>query len=71
MLLIHYDDFVSLWDFTMPDGPMNKLVILHHNFQMIQIQGRYGNQVHLYYPSIYQNIPGLKRDISGDENFPE
>jgi hypothetical protein len=66
------DDFVSLWDFTMPDGPNEQVseVILASQFSDdTNSQGRYGNQVHLYYPSIYQNIPGLKRDISGDREF--
>jgi hypothetical protein len=60
------DDFVSLWDFTMPDGPNEQVseVILASQFSDdTNSQGRYGNQVHLYYPSIYQNIPGLQRDI--------
>ena len=31
--------------------------------------GRYGNQMHLYYPSVYQDIQGTKRDISGGREF--
>ena len=32
-------------------------------------RGRYGNQMHLYYPSVYQNLSGCIRDISGDREF--
>ena len=31
--------------------------------------GRYGNQMHLYYPSVYQDMAGTKRDISGGREF--
>lgn len=66
------DDFVELWDYTKPDGPNEnaKEVILAAQFTKdATTQGRYGNQIHLYYPSIYQNMPGLARDISGDREF--
>lgn len=65
-------DFAQLWNFTEPNGPNESVseVILASQFSDdTNSQGRYGNQVHLYYPSIYQNLPGLKRDISGDREF--
>ena len=31
--------------------------------------GRFGNQMHLYYPSVYQDMAGTKRDISGGREF--
>lgn len=66
------NDYVELWDFKQPNGANEKVseVILAAQFSDdISSRGRYGNQVHLYYPSIYQNMPGLKRDISGDREF--
>ena len=65
-------NFSDLWNFTTVDGPneTNKEVILSAQFSNnTATQGRYGNQVHLYYPSIYQNIAGMQRDIPGDREF--
>nr|WP_321450664.1 RagB/SusD family nutrient uptake outer membrane protein [uncultured Carboxylicivirga sp.] len=31
--------------------------------------GRFGNQMHLYYPSVYMDLAGCKRDISGGREF--
>jgi hypothetical protein len=65
-------DFVDLWNFTTPDGPNERVseVVLAAQFSDdVPSRGRYGNQIHLYYPSIYQNLAGLKRDISGDREF--
>jgi len=65
-------DFVELWDFTKPNGPnesVSEVVLAAQFSDETSSQGRYGNQVHLYYPSIYQNLAGLKRDISGDREF--
>lgn len=65
-------NFSDLWNFTVPDGPNEKLseIILAAQFSNnTATQGRYGNQVHLYYPSVYQNIPGMVRDIPGDREF--
>jgi hypothetical protein len=66
------NDFVSLWDYTQPDGANEQVseVVLAAQFTgETASRGRYGNQVHLYYPAIYQNLAGLKRDISGDREF--
>ena len=65
-------NFSDLWNFTTPDGPNEKLseVILAAQFSNnTTTQGRYGNQVHLYYPAVYQNIPGMVRDIAGGREF--
>lgn len=65
-------NFVDLWNFTTPDGPNERVseVVLAAQFSDdVPSRGRYGNQIHLYYPSIYQNLAGLKRDISGDREF--
>ncbi len=65
-------NFSDLWNFTTVDGPneTNKEIILAAQFSNnTATQGRYGNQVHLYYPSVYQNLPGMQRDIPGDREF--
>lgn len=66
------DDFRDLWNFTEVDGPNESLseVILAAQFSdNVATQGRYGNQIHLYYPSVYQNITGMQRDIPGGREF--
>ena len=66
------NDFVALWDYTIPNGPNESVseVILAAQFSDdASSKGRYGNRMHEYYPSVYQNIPGLTRDISGDREF--
>lgn len=66
------DNFQDLWNYIEPDGPNERLpeIILaaqfSDNFSTI---GRYGNQVHLYYPSVYQNLAGMQRDIAGGREF--
>jgi tetratricopeptide (TPR) repeat protein len=66
------NDFVNLWDYTGANGANEKVseVILSAQFSNeTSSQGRYGNQIHLYYPSVYQTLAGLKRDISGGREF--
>jgi hypothetical protein len=66
------NDFVNLWDYTTPNGNNEKVseVILAAQFSNdAASKGRYGNQIHLYYPAIYQNLAGLVRDLSGDREF--
>jgi hypothetical protein len=65
-------DYVELWDYKAPNGANEKVseVILSAQFSDDQTTwGRYGNQMHLYYPSVYQDLGGTKRDISGDREF--
>lgn len=65
-------NFSDLWNFTAVNGPNenNKEIILAAQFSdNTATQGRYGNQIHLYYPSVYQNLPGMQRDIPGDREF--
>ncbi len=65
-------NFSDLWNFTAVDGANEKLseVILAAQFSNnTTTQGRYGNQIHLYYPSVYQNIAGMVRDIPGGREF--
>lgn len=66
------NNFSDLWNFTAVDGPneSNKEIILAAQFSNnVATQGRYGNQIHLYYPSVYQNLPGMQRDLAGGREF--
>ena len=65
-------NYVDLWDYTEPNGANEKVseVILSAQFSNDESTwGRYGNQMHLYYPSVYQDMAGTKRDISGGREF--
>lgn len=65
-------NFSDLWNFTVPDGPneTNKEIILAAQFSNnVTTYGRYGNQIHLYYPSIYQTVGGMVRDLAGGREF--
>lgn len=68
------NDYVKLWDYEQPNGANEKVseVILAAQFSNDESTwGRYGNQMHLYYPAVYQgnDIGGCKRDISGGREF--
>jgi hypothetical protein len=65
-------NYADLWNFTTPDGPNERLpeIILAAQFSNnTSTQGRYGNQLHLHYPSVYQNLAGMVRDLPGDREF--
>lgn len=65
-------NFQALWDYKKANGNNEKVseVVLAAQFSDdSDTWGRYGNQMHLYYPSVYQNLAGTKRDISGDREF--
>lgn len=65
-------DYVELWDYTAPNGANEKAseVVLAAQFSNDETTwGRFGNQMHLYYPSVYQDMAGTKRDISGGREF--
>lgn len=68
------NDYVEFWDYEQPNGANEKVseVILAAQFSNDESTwGRYGNQMHLYYPAVYQgnDIGGCKRDISGGREF--
>jgi hypothetical protein len=65
-------DFKDLWNYTGPNSANETLpeIILSAQFSdNTATQGRYGNQMHLYFPSVYQNLPGMVRDIPGGREF--
>lgn len=66
------EDFKDLWNYTGPDGPNERLpeIILAAKFSNnVATAGRYGNQLHLHFPSVYQTLPGMQRDIAGGREF--
>lgn len=65
-------NYVELWDYQEPNGANEKVseVVLAAQFSNDESTwGRFGNQMHLYYPSVYQDLPGCARDISGGREF--
>lgn len=65
-------DYTQLWDYQRANGANEKVseVVLAAQFSDDQATwGRYGNQIHLYYPSVYQDLAGTSRDISGGREF--
>lgn len=66
------DNYVDLWNYTAPNTGNEKVseVVLAAQFSDDQTTwGRFGNQMHLYFPSVYQDMAGTKRDISGGREF--
>ena len=60
-------DYNDLFKYTAVNGPneQNAEIILASQFDNTQSQlGRFGNQTHLYFLSIYQNLPGMIRDVA-------
>jgi hypothetical protein len=65
-------DYNDLFRYTAVNGPneTNAEIILASQFDNTQSQlGRYGNQTHLYFLSIYQNQPGMIRDLVNGREF--
>lgn len=65
-------DFVALWDYQKANGAnesVSEVVLAAQFSDDSDTWGRYGNQMHLCFPSVYQNMTGMKRDISGDREF--
>ncbi len=65
-------DYNDLFRYTAVNGAneQNAEIILASQFDNTQSQlGRYGNQTHLYFLSIYQTQPGMIRDIANGREF--
>ena len=65
-------DFASLWNYTKPDDANESVseIVLAAQFTLDEAtQGRFGNQAHVAFPAVYQDMAGTKRDISGDREF--
>jgi len=63
-------DFASLWHYTVPDGPNEKLpeIILAAQFTA-DASTKGTNTQHLYYRSRYDDLPFMQRDLTGDRPF--
>ena len=65
-------NYSDLWNYTEPDGANEKLpeIILSAQFSSdAASRGRYGNTCHLFYVSVYNNLPQMKRDIAGEREY--
>ena len=66
-------DYADLWNYTGPDGANEKLdeIILAAQFNADKSgnTGNSYNQTHLYYISIYKDLPYMKRDIPGEREY--
>ena len=66
------DNFKDLFAFTEPDGDNEKLdeIVLAAQFSSDDSsKGKYGNEQHLYFTSIYRDLPGMARDIPGCREY--
>ncbi|HTN19992.1 MAG TPA: RagB/SusD family nutrient uptake outer membrane protein [Pelobium sp.] len=65
-------DFADLFKYTKVNdaNETNPEIILGAQFDNNDaIAGRYGNQTHLHFLSVYQNLPGMTRDIANGREF--
>ena len=65
-------NFVDLWNYTKPNDvneSVSEVVLAAQFSDNSDSWGRFGNQMHLCYPSVYQNLAGCVRDISGGREF--
>lgn len=66
-------NYSDLWNYTGPDGANEKLdeIILAAQFNADKSgnTGNSYNQTHLYYISIYKDLPYMKRDIPGEREY--
>ena len=66
------DNFLDLWNYTKPNDAnetVSEVVLAAQFSDNSDSWGRFGNQMHLCYPSVYQNLAGCVRDISGGREF--
>lgn len=68
-LTANYDD---LFNYSRVNGPNenNAEIILASQFENTQaLLGRFGNQTHLYFLSVYRDLPGMTRDLENGREF--
>ncbi len=66
------DNYHELFNYTGVNGPNEQLseILLAAQFENTQsLLGRYGNQTHLYFLSVYQTYPGMIRDLVNGREF--
>ncbi len=65
-------NFADLWNYTVPNGPNETLdeILLSAQFSSeVSTKGVSGNQCHLYYISVYRDLPQMQRDIAGEREY--
>lgn len=65
-------NFLDLWNYTKPNDAnetVSEVVLAAQFSDNSDSWGRFGNQMHLCYPSVYMNLAGCVRDISGGREF--
>lgn len=65
-------NFSDLWNYTEPDGANEQLdeIILSAQFSSDKSsEGANGNPCHLYFLSVYNNLPQMKRDLAGGREY--
>lgn len=65
-------NFSDLWNYTEPDGASEQLdeIILSAQFSSDKSsEGANGNPCHLYFLSVYNNLPQMKRDLAGGREY--
>lgn len=66
------ENYADLWSYTEPDGAneqLGEIVLAAQNTSADATKTRYGNAQHLYFLSVYQNLPCMRRDISGGREY--
>ena len=65
-------DYADLWNYTEPNGANEQLdeILLAAQFSSDKAtEGANGNQCHLYYVSVYKDLPQMQRDIAGEREY--
>lgn len=65
-------NFADLWNYTEPNGANEQLdeILLAAQFSSDKAtEGANGNQCHLYYVSVYKDLPQMQRDIAGEREY--
>ncbi|WP_066220321.1 RagB/SusD family nutrient uptake outer membrane protein [Formosa haliotis] len=65
-------DYNDIFNYTSVNGPNETLseIILSSQFDDTQaLLGRYGNQTHMYFLSVYRNFPGMTRNLYDGREF--
>lgn len=65
-------NFSDLWNYTEPNGANEQLdeILLAAQFSADKATaGASGNQCHLYYVSVYKDLPFMQRDLAGEREY--
>lgn len=65
-------NYSDLWNYTEPNGANELLdeILLSAQFSSEKSsEGASGNQCHLYYISVYKDLPQMQRDIAGEREY--